>query len=591
MKKITTFLLLFFCIEAHAQITPQEQQNIINLQNQIIQRQTQIENEEIRQKELRQVEKARTDLSPEELEEFEELEAEAGKVVQNYRRIQCFHVDKINFSKADLIPKELQYRILRENTNRCLNLEQIAQIAQDITDSLILQGYVTSRAEIPPQSLYSGALNVNIIESHLEDILFNEEKFFDKTQKFTAFGFYETGQILNIKPIELGLEQVNRLSSNNAVIKILPGKNKNDSIILVENKPNNRTHINFSYDNFGNDRTGERRETIGFAQDNLLWLNDSFSIQRTANDLDETRKKDGGNNSFVTSWSLPFSLYNLNFLYSKSSYFFWSGNVQRFKSTGQTATRSASIDRTFLKDKHFKTASGISFTSRDNQNFIEDVKIESSSRKASIISAYMAQSFFLEDATIFLKPSYSRGINVLDAKKDSSTTSRNSPHSEFDAFRFYGNYVQKFAVAKQQFSYNLAFDSQFARQHLYGIDQFSVGGIYSVRGFKNGTISGDSGYNLRNEISFSLGQFFPNSKLPLQHFSLTPFYDYGYVVNKGINSSGRLSGAGARFGFNYKDLKATMTISRSINKSHLLQESHYKDDMAIFFNVGSGLSF
>ncbi len=593
MKKlVTTFFLLSFCFfDAQAQINQQEQQNISNIQDQIVQRQNQIENEEVKQRDLKMVERDREGLEKEELEEFDELESEVGKVVQNYRRIQCFHIDEIIFSANSLIPKNREIGFTKPYLNRCLNVEQISQLAQDVTDYLVAQGYITSRAEIPTQSLYSGSLKVNVIESHLENILFNEEKLSDKAQKFTAFGFFDKNEILNIRPIEYGLDQINRLSSNNAAIKILPGKQKNDSIVLVENISKNRSHLNISYDNNGNERTGDRRETISFAQDNLFWLNDSFSLSRSANDTDQTRKKDGGTNSLNANFSLPFFLYNLSFNYSNSSYFFWSGDVQRFKSSGETSNRSVNLDRLLIKTKKTKITSGISFTSRYNRNFINDVKLNSSSRKASILSANFSQTFFLNGVTIFYKPSYSKGINALDARQDSNAAAAASAHGEFDIFKFYGNYVQKFSLAQRQFSYNLSLDSQIAKQHLFGIDQFSVGGIYSVRGFKNGTISGDSGYNIRNEITFGLGQFFPASKLPLQYFSLTPFYDHGYVQNNAGGRSGRLSGGGMRVGFNYKDLKTALIFSRAISKSHMLQDQQYRDDMAIFFTVGSALSF
>jgi hemolysin activation/secretion protein len=583
-KLVATFFLLFLSFEARAQVTPEQQQSIGNIQNQIIQRQNQIEQEEVKQRDNEQVVKDREGLERHEIDEYEELELEAGKIVQNYRRIQCFHIDEVIFSKNNLIEQSREISFTKPYLNRCLNLEQISDLAQEITDYLVAQGYVTSKAEIPKQSLYSKTLRVDVLESHLEKILFNEEKFFDKTQKFTAFGFYEKEKILNIHPLEIGLDQVNRLSSNKASIKFLDGKDKNHAIALIENNSKNRSRINLSFDNHGNNRTGDKRETIGFAQDNLFWLNDNFTISRTANDLDSSRKNRGGNQSLSANFSLPFYLYNLNFSYAKSSNFFFTNSI---KSNSNSVNRGINIDRLLVKNKKTKISGGLAFNNRENNNFIDDVRVESTSRKASIISAHFSQTFFLHNATIFYKPSYSKGLGILGG----SNKTINSRHSDFDIFRFYGNYTQKFLLKEHQFSYNLALDSQIARQHLYSIDQFSVGGVYSVRGFKNGTISGDSGFNLRNEISFNLGQFAKDSKLPLQYFALTPFYDYGYVENVNDSKGGRLSGAGLKAIFTYKDLRASLTFSRAISKSHLLKNQNYHDDTAVFFNIGSNLSF
>lgn len=50
-------------------------------------------------------------------------------------------------------------------------------------------------------------------------------------------------------------------------------------------------------------------------------------------------------------------------------------------------------------------------------------------------------------------------------------------------------------------------DSQISKDTLFGSEQFSVGGYYSVRGFRENYISGDHGYYFRNKASFNLGQF------------------------------------------------------------------------------------
>lgn len=593
MKKLAAaFFLSLCCAEAQAQVSAQDQQNITAIQDQVVQRQNQMEQERVKERDIQKTIKDRKGLEKEELEEFDELEAEVGKVVQNYRRIQCFHIDEITFSKNSLVPREREIGFTKPYLNKCLNSEQISELAQDVTDYLVVQGYVTSKAEIPTQSLYSGTLKVNVIESHLENILFNDEKFSDKTQKFTAFGFYPTKEILNIRPLEIGIDQINRLSSNNATIKFIPAKEKNDVIALIENTPKNRSHLSLSYDNNGNKKTGDRRNTIGFAQDNLFWLNDIFSISRTANDFDQARKKNGGTAAINANFSVPFYLYTLNVSYTDSSYFFWNNNSsQHIRSSGETKTSTVNLERLMIKSKKTKITSGISLIKRENENLINDVRVETSSRKASIVTLNFMQTFFLDNATIFYKPSFSKSFGVLNARSDASNTPNASPHAEFDIFRFYGNYTQKFLVKNLQFSYNLALDSQLAKQHLYSIDKFSIGGVYSVRGFKNGTISGDSGFSIRNELTFGVSRFWSDSKLPLQYFSLTPFYDLGYVENVGVNRSGRLSGGGLRVNLNYKDYRSNLTFSRSISKSRLLQAQTYQDDVAIFFNIASNLNF
>lgn len=590
MKRVTTFIFAagLFCANAAAQVSGPELQNIINNQNGVIQRQEQFEQEKIREKELKKVETERERIEGKEVEDDSE---EIGSVIQRLRSIRCFRINKIELSQNKLISKA-QEKILTENyLGKCLSIEQINSLQKEMHAYLVEKGYTTSRVEVPMQHLATGVLKIKIIEAYIEKLLLNnDEKFSDKTQKFTAFPMVKEGEILNLRKIEQGLDQMNRLSSNRATVKVEPGIKKDNSRVLIENAPQNRTRLNASYDNFGNKITGDRRETIGLNHDNLFWLNDNISINRTANDFDQTRKKDGGTKVVSGIFSVPFGWYNLTLNYTKSSYFFWSGNVQRFKSTGETATRSATLDRVLIKNNQFKLGSSLAFTNRNNQNFIDETKIETSSRKASFATLAFPATFFLNESTLFLKPSYSKALNILNAKQDAPQTPSRSVHAEFNIYKFYGNYSKKFAINEKPFSYNLTFDSQLSQKKLYGNDQFAIGSIYSIRGFKNGTISGDSGYSLRNDISFNLGHLFSVDKFQLNHFLLAPFYDYGYVRAKGGFSSGRLSGTGIKISYNRQNLNASLTYSRALSKSHLLGQN-YRDNDAIFFSIASDISF
>lgn len=112
---------------------------------------------------------------------------------------------------------------------------------------------------------------------------------------------------------------MNRISSNNAAVKLLPGSVDNSSIVTVENHPKNTSRINVSYDNIGSSITGEKRDTIGFTHDNLLHLNDSFNISRTANDSDSYNKHRSTSTS--GNFSMPLGRHTFTFSASKSSYF------------------------------------------------------------------------------------------------------------------------------------------------------------------------------------------------------------------------------------------------------------------------------
>ena len=590
-------IILFFLLLLSSPIYAQAVDPAAEEQNRQIQRQQQLERGAAEQKELQRVQKEAKEFE----EEFDEnLEQESGKVVQDLRSIQCFRINQIDFSPNKVIPKLVEHSFTKEYLGKCLTINQMIKLRKNLSNYLVDKGYVTSRVAIPQQNLNNGILNIDVIESGLEKIIFNNETFFDKAQKFTAFGFEDEEEILNLRRIEQGVEQINRLSSSHATIKILPGSRDKTSIIAVENKPQRRTRFSVGYDNNGSKNTGDKRETFGFTQDNLLFLNDSFTMNRTGNTLDEHRKDQGGSNSLSGNFSVPFGWYNLTVSASNSSYHFWQGvGKLGVKNSGRTTTKSIALDRILLKEKNFKISSSFGLTSRYNRSFSGDNKNEVQSRKASIASISLPTTLFFSGASLYLKPTYSKSLNILDAKKDPSNIPSHAAHAEFEMYKFYSNFSKRFSLAQVPTSYNLTFDSQIAEQELNGIDKFYVGGLYSVRGFKEGSISGDSGYNVKNEFTVNLGQLilphFNQEKLPkyaaqLNRFSLTPFYDYGYVRQKGGITSGRISGTGIKISFAHQNFTSSLTLSQALSKSQLLGSRRHENS-ALFFNMSAEVGF
>jgi len=604
MKKIiATFLL--FCCPLGAYGAESEQQNIANQQSQVIQNQKQIEQEKEIQVELKKVVKEQDDKEKEKEKDLEadELWEDDGKIVQNFRSIQCFRPRTITFSKNQILTANEEKLLSEKYLNKCLNLSWLPHFDKEVRDLLVEKGYVSSRSNSSQQSLIRGDMKVEVIESRIEKIIINDDKFFDRAQIKTIFGFDDLpkgGKILNINDIEPALERMNRLPSNKVTVKVIQGSAPNKSIIVIENHPINTARANITYDNIGSKTTGIKRENIVFAKDNLLHLNDTFSLSRTANDLDPENDK-RRNISTSGSWNVPFVNHLLTFSGIKNSYFFLTGSSGDVRASGFTFTKSVALDSVLIKRKEYKLSSNFSLNNRDNQIFTDELRNESQSRKSTIATASFSNTFLLDSATLFLKPSYSKSLNILGAKTDSADVSRFTTHADLEIFKFYANYAKKFVILSSQIpsSYSFTFDSQYSKNHLYSIDQFLSGGFYSVRGFRQGSISGDSGFNIRNEFSLNLGQLIlsqiseekKSQKLTyLNYFSATPFYDYGHIQRRGISNSGRLSSAGLKIGFSKNSFKASITYAHTISRSRKMTQG-YGEGNTVYFDVGTEVSF
>ena len=135
---------------------------------------------------------------------------------------------------------------------------------------------------------------------------------------------------------------------------------------------------------------------------------------------------------------------------------------------------------------------------------------------------------------LYLKPSYSRGLKLLNAKQDDQGLAADIPRAQFQLIKLYASLSKRFIIPKLEAPILLSteMDSQISKNTLFGSEQLSVGGYYSVRGFRENYLTGDSGYYFRNKANFNIGSLIlplinkenPGYLANLNKFKLEPFY-------------------------------------------------------------------
>ncbi|MGK7893102.1 MAG: ShlB/FhaC/HecB family hemolysin secretion/activation protein, partial [Xenococcus sp. (in: cyanobacteria)] len=118
-----------------------------------------------------------------------------------------------------------------------------------------------------------------------------------------------------------------------------------------------------------------------------------------------------------------------------------------------------------------------------------------------------------------LRSQLSVGIDAFD-----SNISSEKPDSKFVAWAGQVNYYRllggKTAILVRS-------GMQFSNDGLAPLEQFSIGGIYTVRGYAQNILIGDNGFFLSTELQQNLLRF-PESQISLD---LTPFIDFGRIWN------------------------------------------------------------
>ncbi len=107
---------------------------------------------------------------------------------------------------------------------RCLGVNGLNQALDLVQNKIIADGYVTTRVLLPQQNIASGTVRVRVIPGRVDQIKFNEGTS-KRAHLWNALPM-KSGELLNIRDMEQGLENFKRVPTVEADFKIQPAEQK-----------------------------------------------------------------------------------------------------------------------------------------------------------------------------------------------------------------------------------------------------------------------------------------------------------------------------------------------------------------------------
>ncbi|MBL0318641.1 MAG: ShlB/FhaC/HecB family hemolysin secretion/activation protein [Alphaproteobacteria bacterium] len=492
---------------------------------------------------------------------------------------RCFEVQTITLEGAAKVDAQTQQQLVAPYINTCISVQSIQSLVKEVTAYYVGKGYITTRVYVPKQDLHQGSLKLQVIEGKLEAIQLNKNSTQDQWQVATAFPQMKRGELLNLRDLEQGLDQMGRLSSNNATMDLLPGKEKGSSIVSLSNTPQHQTRFVLGADNAGQKSTGEYRLKGTLYRDNLIGVNDFWSLNYAENP-DSTSGKLSRSAGLYVSVPYGYWTFSSNATYSEYESTI-NGSVTDFITSGNTDNYSVDLSRLIYRSQTQKLSLAGRLDLKESENFIEDVKIDNSSRSLSVASLTLDHSYHYNGHTLSSAMAYHQGLDAFGAKEDGSGLTSVNPRAQFQKFTADVNYCHPVPLSGS-FALNYCGNAQgqYSFDPLYSQEQLAIGDQYSVRGFKENGISGDSGAYLRNELSFVLPPLSDKEWYQSVIGSIQPFvaYDNGMIRDMGGKEAnggrgkGYLSGWATGINIQSPYLNIGLTYSQPITSPSFVTE-------------------
>lgn len=452
---------------------------------------------------------------------------------------RCFKVERVVIDGATKLPERMREEILQPVLGQCVNLVQINRILERITNYYVEHGYTTTRVYLPEQDLTNGELRLLVLEGRVDQIML-EGSGVSLEAAFPGL----LGGIFNLRDFEQGIDQINRLQSNSATIDIAPSDKPGASVVIIRNTPRKRWTVNLAADNTGSDSTGYVQTSASMGYENLLGLNDYLNFSVRANpDMEPDRKMSRSVSGVMV---IPYGYWTLSANVSDFSYAsIVQGSVASFQSSGSSSASSMKLGRVLLRDQRMKWSLSGTLTSKESLNYLNKELIQTGSRKLSVFDAGSNVSLNALGGIWGFDVGMSRGLAMFGALQDADGLPSAAPRAQFTKYTYGANVMRPFEVDGVKFSFQSALTGQSAQDVLYGTEQILIGGPYSVRGFRRYNISGDSGLNLRNDLSMSmpLSQWLGESAPPNGQIKPYVAYDIGQIQGKYGLPGGAMSGA------------------------------------------------
>ena len=483
----------------------------------------------------------------------------------------CFVIQRVAVSGTEPLPRWLPLQRLADQAqNQCLGAKGINLLMGQLQNRLIDHGYVTTRVLAPQQDLNSGTLALQVVPGKIRHVALTP----DSDRHVTLFSAFPArpGNLLDLRDIEQGLENLQRVPTVQASMELSPGAAPGETDIALNWKQSKMWRLAASLDDSGTRSTGRYQGGATLFLDNPLSLSDLFYVSAGGS---IKNRGDKGTNNLTGHYSLPFGYWTAGITASSYDYHQTVAGLNGdYSYRGESENVTLQLSRLLHRNANQKTTFTYDVLTRSSKNYINDTEVEVQRRRTSAWRIGLEHRHFISQATLDAGISYQRGTRWFGAMPaQEEYVGEGTALSKI--LRLNAQLDIPFAALTQKFHYNLQYQRQSTNTPLTPQDQFSIGGRWSVRGFDGErTLNADRGWTVRNDLGWYT---------PLPGHELYVGVDYGEV---GGRSAAYLLGqhlAGAAIGArgNILNTRYDLFVGKPLSKP----DGFKTDSVTLGFNL------
>lgn len=427
--------------------------------------------------------------------------------------------------------------VIKPYTNREITSGELEEARRAVTLHYINHGYVNSGAILPDQTPTNGIVTIRIVEGHISRIEVRGNHWLRDGFITNRLDRWD-GPPLNINTLTEGL-QLLRQNPNVRQIngELKPGAAPGEGILdarVVDEQP---FRIGLQADNHRPPSVGAEEISLLLADLNLTGNSDALNLRYGIADSGHDGFGFSGFDNVEASYALPLNRYDTT-LGAHASKLNTSIIEQPFVGINidsETVSYGPFLRQPFLQTANHEAAFTIAFDRRQNDTDILGQPFNSPGAENGrmVVSVLRLSQEWLgrsQNQVLALRSTFNFGLDVLDATDHSSHqfetlgTNRVSvtvPNGQFFSWLGQGQYVRRLFNTQNQLIFRLT--GQWSDRPLLALEQISIGGAETVRGYRENTLVRDRG--IASSLEFRVPVLFNRAGAGI--VNVAPFFDFG----------------------------------------------------------------
>ncbi|MXP49808.1 ShlB/FhaC/HecB family hemolysin secretion/activation protein [Pantoea sp. Eser] len=412
----------------------------------------------------------------------------------------CFTINRIVLAGDAASRFQWALDAAADATGRCLGGRGIVLVINKVENAILAKGYVTTRVMAQEQDLTKGVLTLTLQPGRIDDIRFVEPVSW-LGRLWNAIPA-SSGDILNLRDIEQGLENFKRVPSASADIKIVLGEQEATSDLEVSWREKRPVRLSPGLDDSGSKSTGHYlgSATLAleapFAQNNLFYANIGKNLFEHG---------PFGNRSHTLNYFFPLGYWAFSGNYNDYTYHQNIPNANEvLRYSGKSDNLRLTISRLLYRDQSHKTTLNLRGYRWHSTNAVNDINIEQQKRRTAGWELGLNQHSYFGSSTLDANLAWRRGtgaFNALPAPEEA----RHQGSARTGILLGDLSVNQPFAWGEQPWRVYSSVRGQWSPNALTLQEQMAIAGRYTVRGFDGEQmLSGEKGLLWRNEIGWNL---------------------------------------------------------------------------------------